>query len=73
MGERILAFSAAVYLFCGVIAFGHAAAEADRVAKVQQAECRASNSLYCGTPMPAINGAMAGLLWPLYLSWELFE
>lgn len=61
MNKAILA--AVIYLLAAILTFGHSA----------------SRSTLGDTPMVsaverrAATGVMAGLFWPLYWSWEMFE
>jgi hypothetical protein len=66
---------AAIYAAGFVIAFGHSAAARQNAEDAEYAACKAKQDALCwrniaGAPAGAM---MAGLLWPLYVSWEAFE
>ena len=57
----------ALYATGFIFAFGHAAANADRC----NIDFRTQGA--CSAFASAATGFIAGLAWPLYLSWEMFE
>lgn len=71
--ERLLTLAAAAYIAVGIVTFGHGAAHADR----EYAECEArpappKETRFCENVGP-VAGMGAGLLWPLYWSWEAWS
>jgi len=53
------------YIICGILSFGHSAGNSD---------IGADNSTWSSEKAGmAIEGFLAGALWPLYASWVIFE
>jgi len=52
-----------------------AAVEAERFNQRDYVECRASGEKFCSrmTTLPPASGMLAGMLWPLYWSWEAWS
>jgi hypothetical protein len=63
MKDRIFFACVFAYALCAVLTFGHAAANT---------ECTRDRVQEC-TEEAALNGALAGLVWPLYWSWVAFD
>lgn len=67
-------YCAIAYAACGIIAFGHCAANIYAVQTEEYHRCQANPKNVCFTDRTASasSGAMvAAILWPLYLSWEM--
>lgn len=74
MKRKRITAGAVAYALCGVVAFGHAAAGAQKVEDAEYAACTAKRDSICiDGGRAAISGTVAGMLWPLYLSWEIFS
>lgn len=65
MMKRLQIIAAIIYALAGIAAFGHSAANV-------YTPCPDTGE-YCSsdTSQAAIGGIIAGIFWPLYLSWEL--
>lgn len=61
------------YAGAALFTFGHAASGSERRGEARRIECRSEGQEYCPTELdiPGASGILAGMLWPLYWSWEL--
>lgn len=73
--NRLLIAAALAYLVVAVITFGHAAANSEREADANYAQCMADErqQVCLRSIDPPFAGIMAGALWPLYWSWEAWS
>jgi len=72
--ERISLYCAIAYLACGIIAFGHSAANAYPIEDAKYRRCASDPKAYCfddRLPNTVARGAVSGFFWPLYFSWEM--
>jgi hypothetical protein len=71
---RTLAALGALYLTVAVVTFGHSAAHAERfnTAHCATLEQRIAVGADCYRPA-TMSGIAAGILWPLYWSWEAWS
>lgn len=76
MRRAHIIFAIAVYCTGSVAAFGHSAANTYERLSLEYADCRKDPKNICiddRTGRAATGGLLAAMMWPLYLSWELFQ
>jgi len=67
------------YILIGIVTFGHAASRHPEATETEFSDCIAARNqganVVCLKPdgVAALSGAFAGIFWPAYWSWELWE
>jgi hypothetical protein len=69
---RRLCLLGGLYAVAAIITFGHAATNGERERLARCAANRHSFACY-SKEEPVLGGILAGLMWPLYLSWEAWS
>lgn len=66
--NKFVAALAAIYIICGIVAFGHAFATTDTYVNSLDGKTYKADP-----PFKVLHGGVAGLFWPLYLSAKAWE
>jgi len=75
---KILAFLGGLYLLAGIATFGHAAAATKKREQAEFALCAPDDTTFAcladnSGETAVITGMLAGIAWPLYVSWEVYS